>query len=85
MRKQQLPCNIFLIFNVNFNFVTNLQFRIVAEFVHLDHTIAFKADVYDNFAVGHGNDSTFNHFVILDCTECLIVSIFQLFPLVLRI
>ena len=79
VRKHQLTFFIFLRFDVNFYFVTDLQFGIVTEFVHWNDTVWFVTDVYNNFAFVHCDYSTFNHVVCIDLVQCLVVGFFLVF------
>ena len=77
MGELELAVGIFLVFNVNFNFVTDLEVGVVAKFGSGDDAVGFEADVHDHFARVDGNDGSHNHSLFVNGLERLGVEVFQ--------
>ena len=75
VREHELATLVFLIFDVHLNGVADLQFGIVTEFADGDDAIALVADVDNHFALADRDDRTFNYFVFVDATQCVVVSL----------
>ena len=65
VRKNQLTLLVLLIFDVNLNRVTYLQFGIVTEFAGGDDTIALVADVYHYLALVDSDYGSVYHIVVV--------------------
>ena len=85
MGKLHLAVGIFLAFNVNLDFVTDLEVVVVAEFGSVDDAVGLEADVDNHLAVVDGNHLTSDHIALLERLERLGVNIFQAGLFVLRI
>ena len=79
MREDKLALLVFLIFNVDFNGVADLQVGVVAEFADGDDAVALVANVDHYFALVHGNDSAVHHLVFTDFVEGFVVGLCKFF------
>jgi len=76
--ENELTFLVFLIFDVNLNFVADGEFGVVAELADGDDAVALVANVDDNLALVDADDGAFHDIVVVDTREALLVSLFLL-------
>ena len=79
VREQQLTFAVFLILNVHFDHVANLQVGVVAELAGGNNTVALVADVYDDFFFVNADNSTIDNLMFADFVQRFVVGLCQLF------
>ena len=77
MGKLHLAVGVFLAFHVNFNFVTDFEVAVVAQFGCVDDTVGLESDVENYLAVVDGHHLAGDHIALLNGFEGFGVSIFQ--------
>ena len=77
MGKDELALAVLDGLDEHLDLVTDLQVGVVAEFGGLDDALALRAYVDDHFTLGDGGDDTFDHLVLPDLGEGLVVSLFD--------
>ena len=73
----ELAVGVFLLFNEHRNFVTCLQFWVVAELTCANDTFRLVANVDHNLFFANGNHSALHHFFFFDEGEALFVEILK--------
>ena len=85
MGKDQLALAVLGGLDIDLDLVTNLKIRIVTELRSLDDTLALVTYVDDNLPLGDSCDGAFDHLVLHDLGEGLVVSVLNLFPVALAV
>ena len=84
VREDQLTLPVFLILNVDFHLIADLEIGVVAEFRHGHDAVRFVADVDHHFALVHRCDGAHHYFLVLHGSQCLVVRLDEFVPIDVR-
>ena len=85
MGKDQLTLAVLSGLHIDLDLVSDLQVRIVTELGSLDDTFALVTYIDDNLPLGDSGDGAFDHLVLHDLGEGLVISGLDIFPVALSV